>query len=37
MHAEAVVNAARERDVRAPRPVDIERAGIGPPRFVAIG
>ena len=37
MHAEAAVDAAGERDVRAPRSVDVEHVGILPSLLVAIG
>src|SRR6476660_2059916 len=31
MHAEAAVNAARDGDVRATRPANVEHVGVGPP------
>src|SRR4051812_34311309 len=37
MHSEAAVDAAGERDMGAPRSVDVEHPGIGPTRFVAVG
>src|SRR4029453_1857340 len=37
VHAEATVNAAGERDVRAPCAVDVKYVRVGPARFVAVG